>query len=91
MKINWKIRLKNPVWWMQMLLAVAMPILAYFGLTVQDLTSWSAVLDVFVSAISNPYVIGLAVVTAWNAINDPTTTGAVDSDRAMNYTTLGGK
>lgn len=91
MKINWKIRIKNPIWWAQMLLAVAMPVLAYFGLAVEDLSSWGALWDVLCKAISNPYVIGLAVVSAWNAINDPTTAGAGDSDRAMNYTTLGGK
>lgn len=85
MKINWKVRLKNPIWWVQMLLAVAMPVLAYFGLAVEDLTSWSALGKLMLDAVSNPYVLGLALVSAWNAINDPTTAGAGDSSRALEY------
>ena len=42
MKINWTVRLKNPVWWAQMALAVLTPILAYAGLAVEDMTSWAA-------------------------------------------------
>ena len=41
-KINLKIRLKNPVFIAQIVLAVLTPILAYAGLTAQDLTTWGA-------------------------------------------------
>ena len=37
--INWKIRFKNPVFYMQLILAVLTPVLAYMGLTVKDLTT----------------------------------------------------
>jgi len=37
MKINWKVRLKNPYWWAQMICAVVLPVLAYFGLNWQDM------------------------------------------------------
>ena len=37
--MNWKVRLKNPVWWAQTVLAVLTPILAYAGLTAADLTT----------------------------------------------------
>lgn len=36
--INWKVRFKNPVFYVQLLLAVLTPILAYMGLTMSDLT-----------------------------------------------------
>ena len=36
-------------------------------------------------ALKNPYVIGLILVSVWNALNDPTTEGLSDSDLAMTY------
>ena len=39
-KINWKVRIKNPLFIVQIILAIFLPILAYLGLTVQDLVSW---------------------------------------------------
>lgn len=41
MKINWKVRFKNPVFWVQVILAIAMPVLAYAGLSFEDITTWS--------------------------------------------------
>ncbi len=32
MKINWKVRIKNPLWWVQIAAALVLPVLAYFGL-----------------------------------------------------------
>lgn len=86
MKINWKVRFKNPVFLAQLFLSVIMPVLTYAGLTLQDLTTWTAVGDLILSAVSNPYVLGCIVVSVWNCINDPTTAGVSDSDRAMTYT-----
>lgn len=84
--INFKVRFKNPVFIAQLILAILTPILAYAGLTVQDLTSWSALGNVLLEALSNPYVLGLVVVSVWNAINDPTTSGVTDSKLALTYT-----
>lgn len=85
MKINWKIRFKNPVFIAQIILAVLTPILTYANLTVQDLTTWKSVLDLLISAVCNPYVCGLVVISLWNAVNDPTTAGIGDSDQALSY------
>lgn len=85
MKINWKVRIKNPVFWWQVFLALLLPIITYFGLNVQDLTSWKIVGEVFIQAVSNPYVLATAALSVWNAINDPTTPGTSDSSRAMRY------
>lgn len=85
MKINWKVRFKNPIFIFQLLLSVLMPILAYFGMTVDQLTSWPKLFDLLIEAFKNPYVVGLIIVSVWNAINDPTTNGINDSDRAMTY------
>lgn len=85
MKMNWKVRIKNPVFWVQIVLAVFTPILAYAGLTAEDMTTWGALGDLIVGAVSNPYVLGLVVVSVWNAVNDPTTSGVKDSQQALEY------
>ena len=86
MKINWKVRIKNPHWWIQIALAVILPVLGYYGMTGADITTWGAVWDTLLRAISNPYVLVLAAVSAYNAIVDPTTAGIGDSTQALNYT-----
>lgn len=84
--INLKVRFRNPIFIAQLILAILTPILAYAGLTVQDITTWSALGQILIGAISNPYVLGLVVVSIWNAVNDPTTAGLGDSSNAMTYT-----
>ena len=85
-KINWTVRLKNPVWWGQMLAGVFLPILAYYGLNWDDMTTWAAIWEILVQAIQNPVVVVSVIVNAWSAINDPTTSGLADSTLAMTYT-----
>lgn len=85
MKVNWKVRFKNPVFIAQLILSVLTPILAYAGLTIQDITTWGALGNLLVSALSNPYVLGLVIVSVWNAVNDPTTAGVSDSVNALTY------
>lgn len=87
MKINWKLRFNksNKTFLARFLLAIFVPILTYFGLEAQDLTTWQAVLELLVKAISNPYVVGFTVVNIINVLPDPTTTGLSDSSRAMSY------
>lgn len=84
--MNWKVRFKNPLFIAQMILAVLTPILAYAGLTVKDLTTWQALGDLLLGALSNPYVLGLVVVSVFNAVTDPTTSGVADSEQALTYT-----
>lgn len=83
--MNLKVRVKNPVFWVQIVLSILTPVLAYAGLTAQDLTTWSKVGELIVGAISNPYVLSLVVVSVWNTLNDPTTKGLGDSARAKSY------
>ena len=83
--INWKVRLKNPLWWAQIVLAIITPILAYLGLSAEDLNTWSALGNVLLQAISSPYILAMVVVSVYNAITDPTTTGFAASKRALTY------
>lgn len=87
MKINFKVRFRNPVFIAQLVLAILTPIIGYLGITLEDLTTWGKLGAVLLEAISNPYVLGIVVVSVWNAINDPTTAGAGDSARALTYET----
>lgn len=86
MNINWMVRVKNPSFWIGIVISIVAPVLTYFGLTVQDLTTWSAIGSLFVDAISNPYVILTILVSVYNTIVDPTTTGVTDSANALTYT-----
>lgn len=83
--MNLKVRFKNPVFIVQLILAILTPLLAYAGLTMQDLTSWTILGNMLLDAIKNPYVLGLIVISVQNAFNDPTTAGLKDSKQAMTY------
>ena len=87
MKINLKVRFKNPMFYVQLVLSVLTPILTYLGLTATDLTTWAKLADVLVQAISNPYVLSLVIVSVYNSLVDPTTKGFGDSENALTYDT----
>ena len=86
--LNWKVRFnkKNILFIAQVIISVIIPVLAYFGLQASDLTTWSKVWETFVQAISNPYVVVMAIVSLFNAVTDPTTKGISDSTSALSYT-----
>lgn len=85
MNINWKIRIKNPSFWVSVAIAVITPILAYMGLTAQDITTWAVLGNMLLHAVSNPYILLMVVVSVYNAIVDPTSTGVTDSAKALDY------
>lgn len=83
--INWTVRFNNPIWWWQIFLAVFTPLLTYYGLNFKDLTGWDKVFLLLKNALCNPYILGVIAINVLNTINDPTTKGISDSQRAMNY------
>lgn len=85
MKINWKIRLKNPVWWAEIAAALLLPMLAAVGISWEEITSWAALFDVVKAALGNPVTLAAVAVSLWNAVTDPTTVGLCDSERALCY------
>jgi len=85
MKINWKVRLKNPMFVAQIVMAIGAPLLAYYGLTAQDLTTWGSVFSLIWDGISNPYVFGMIVISLYNALLDPTVAGLSDSRQVLKY------
>lgn len=91
MKLNLKVRLQNPVFVGQIVMSILVPILGYAGLTVADLTTWRALGDVLLNALSNPYCLGLMVVSVYNALIDPTTPGLKDSQRVLEKSNINNK
>ena len=83
--MNWKVRLRNPVFWVQIVVSAFAAVLAYAGLTAADLTTWESVGALLCNAVRNPYCLFLVLSSVWNAVNDPTTKGVADSERARKY------
>lgn len=78
MKINWKVRLKNPAFWITAvpaLVTLIYAVLALFGV-VPSITK-ETVLDAFAAIMAALSTLGVIV--------DPTTKGLTDSERALNY------
>ena len=81
MKINWKVRIKNPYFWIGLLGIV----LSAMGVSADMFTSWGVVVEQATALISNPYMIGSVIMALLGAILDPTTAGITDSQRALEY------
>lgn len=82
MKINWKVRAKNKVFWMALipaLLMLAKTVANLFGYTIELIEVESNLLAVIESVFM---VLGIVGVVA-----DPTTSGVSDSERALTYDT----
>ena len=85
MKINWKVRLKNPVFWAQVAVALLSPILVSLGLQWGDMTTWPALGEVLRQAVCSPVILVAVIVSLWGVITDPTTQGLGDSQQALTY------
>lgn len=87
-KINWKVRAKSPQFWVGLLGVVASPVLAYYGLSYADMTTWESIGNVLQQFFTNPFLIGTVAMAALSFIGvltDPTTKGIKDSEQAQGY------
>lgn len=78
--INWKVRIKNKAFWMAIIPAIALlaqAVASVFGFTI-DLTTLVGKLLAVVDAV-------FAVLVILGIVNDPTTAGVGDSERAKGY------
>ena len=86
--INWKVRMKNPTFWIGLAGVVVSPVLAYTGASLVDFTTWKSVGEAILETIKNPYLVGSIVFEALGFLgvtNDPTTAGLKDSAQALSY------
>ena len=88
MKINWKVRMKNPLFWAQIAVAIVSPILVGLGMQWSDMTTWQTLGGALLRAASNPVIVVAMVASVWTALTDPTTKGFGDSQRALSYENL---
>ena len=78
MKINWKVRLKNPVFWLTVIPAVITFVYTVLGAVgVVPSLSEDVVVNIVTALISALTTVGVLI--------DPTTKGVGDSTRAMGY------
>lgn len=87
-KINWKVRAKSPQFWVGLLGVIASPVLAYYGLSYADMTTWDSIGNVLTQFFTNPFLIGTVVMAVFSFVGvlaDPTTKGISDSERALTY------
>ena len=78
--INWKVRIKNKAFWVAIIPAlalVAQAVAALFGYTL-DLSTLTGKILAVVDAV-------FAVLVILGVVNDPTTAGIGDSERAKGY------
>lgn len=90
MQINWQIRFKNPVFIAQLACAVVMPLITGMGYEWSQMTTWATLGEVIAAALGNPVVVVAMVVSVFNLITDPTTSGISDSKSALERTELKG-
>ena len=83
--INWKVRVKNIHFWIQIIVTIVVTVLSYKGISGAEITTWGKLLDLIIDTLSNPYCLVLIIVAVYNAIIDPTTKGIKDSERALDY------
>ena len=81
MKVNWKVRAKNPVFWVGLFGVF----LSAVGVAPESLTSWEAVGNMLVEFVQNPVAIGAVVMAFIGVFTDPTTAGVSDSTQALSY------
>ena len=83
MHINWKIRFKNPVFIAQLACAIVLPLITGMGFEWSQMTTWATLGEVVASALGNPVVVVSMLVSVFNCITDPTTSGLSDSMDAL--------
>ena len=79
--INWKVRMKNPLFW----ISLGGVVLTAMGQSPERFTSWGKVLQAAVELVGNPYLLGSVLLAVMGVLIDPTTKGLCDSLRAMTY------
>ena len=78
MKINWKVRIKQPAFWI-----ATIPVVITFVYSVLAFAGFTP--SITEDIAQNLFIAVVALLAQFGIIVDPTTKGVSDSDRAMNY------
>lgn len=83
--INWKLRLRNPQFWVPFVLFLFSTIGSITHVTDADLATWNGVIKVVHGLVMNPSQLFALVFALYGYIVDPTTKGIKDSEQALTY------
>ena len=78
MKINWKVRVKQPAFWI-----ATIPVMITFVYSVLAFAGFTP--SITEDIAQNLFIAVVALLAQFGIIVDPTTKGVNDSDRAMTY------
>lgn len=78
MKINWKVRIKQPAFWI-----ATIPVMITFVYSVLAFAGFTP--SITEDIAQNLFIAIVALLAQFGIIVDPTTKGVNDSDRAMTY------
>jgi phi LC3 family holin len=78
MKINWKVRIKNPTFWITIVPAIVTVVYAILSI-------FNVIPAVAEETIVKGFMAFMSVLATLGIVVDPTTKGISDSERAMNY------
>ena len=78
MKINWKVRIKQPAFWI-----ATIPVMITFVYSVLAFAGFTP--SITEDIAQNLFIAVVALLAQFGIIVDPTTKGVSDSDRAMTY------
>ena len=81
MKMNIKVRMKNPWFWV----SLGGIILTAMGVSADMFTSWGAVIEQAKALVSNPFMLVSVALAVLGVFVDPTTAGVSDSAQALSY------
>ena len=69
-KINWKAKLDDPLFYVQVIVSFSLPVAAYLGIKTTDITTWGALFNSISRALNNPYCVGIGLISVFNALID---------------------
>lgn len=86
MNFNFKVRAKNPLFWIANVVAVLVYIGGYLGIKGTDVTSWDKLFSIIGDIVANPYLIVMIVVTFVTTAISYTDKGIKDTGIVQTYT-----
>ena len=86
MNFNFKVRAKNPLFWIANVVAVLVYIGGYLGVKGTDVTSWDKLFSIVGDVVANPYLIVMIIVTFVTTAISYTDKGIRDTGIVQTYT-----
>ena len=83
MKLNFKIRIKNPAFWIPLIAGVVTMFMGFLQMEPQDFSSWAGLWEAIVTFMGNPYFVVSVLIYILAAFMDPTTPGIGDSEASL--------